>query len=316
MKAIVRLGGRHSIRRSPEYDDPVTDGSAFDHYYYRNCCGQPYERSEAWLRFFGAIADRIVSDMNPRRVLDAGCALGMLVESLRAKGVDARGIDLSSYAIASAPAELRPFLREGSITEPFGERFDLIVCIEVLEHMQPPDADRAIANIAAHTDDVLFSSTPFDYREPTHVNVRMPEEWAEAFARLGLYRDVDYDASYVTRWAVRFTRRTVPLHRVVRDYERRFWQARAAELDARAYAMDLQRKLQAVEEERDRLAPFEPEVHDLRILRGDLEEQVNLARQRLQGAQNDIAAMETSWFWKARMLLVRLRRALDTRRGD
>jgi 2-polyprenyl-3-methyl-5-hydroxy-6-metoxy-1,4-benzoquinol methylase len=41
-------------------------------------------------------------------------------------------------------------VREGSISEPFGERFDLITCIEVLEHMQPEDADRAIANIAAH----------------------------------------------------------------------------------------------------------------------------------------------------------------------
>ncbi|HEX6463671.1 MAG TPA: hypothetical protein VFZ98_04435, partial [Vicinamibacterales bacterium] len=170
---------------------------------------------------------------------------------------------------------------------------------------------RAIANIAAHTDDVLFSSTPFDYSEPTHVNVRMPEDWAEAFARYGFYRDVDFDASFVTKWAARFTRRNVPMQRIVRDYERRFWQARAAELDARNYSRELQQKLQSVEQERDRLAPFEPEVHDLRILRGDLEERANLARQRLQGAENAIAAMESSWFWKARMLMIRLRGAFS-----
>ena len=292
----------------------VPDASAFDEFYYRNCCGQPYERSETWLAFFGTIADRIVRDIHPKRVLDAGCAIGMLVEALRERGVDAQGIDVSSYAIHSAPEALRPYLREGSIARPFGERFDLIVCIEVLEHMPADEAERAIANIAAHTDDVLFSSTPFDYREPTHVNVRMPEEWAEAFARHGFYRDVDFDASFVTKWAVRFTRRSVPAHRIIRDYERRFWQARAAELESRSYAMELQQKLQAVEQERDRLAPFEPEVHNLRILRGDLEEQANLARQRLQGAQNAIAAMESSWFWKLRMAVVNLRRALGGRR--
>jgi trans-aconitate methyltransferase len=286
----------------------VADGSAFNEYYYRNCCGQPYERSDAWLAFFGEIADRIVADINPARVLDAGCAIGMLVEALRARGVDARGIDLSSYAIQSAPEELRPYLREASIAEPFGERFDLIVCIEVLEHMPPGDADRAIANIAAHTDEVLFSSTPFDYKEPTHINVRMPEDWAEAFARHGLYRDVDYDAAFITKWAVRFTRRPVPVHRLVRDYERRYWQARAAELDARTYSVELQQKLDSVERERVRLAPFEPEVHHLRILRANLEEQANLTRQRLQGAENAIAAMERSWFWKARMAMVRVRR--------
>jgi SAM-dependent methyltransferase len=291
----------------------VPDASAFNEFYYRNCCGQPYERNETWLAFFGTIADRIMSDINPKRVLDAGCATGMLVEALRARGVEARGIDLSSFAVQSAPETLRPYLREGSIVDPIGERFDLIVCIEVLEHMTAEDADRAIANLTAHTDDVLFSSTPFDYKEPTHINVRMPEEWAEAFARHAFYRDVDFDASFITKWAVRFTRRSVPAHRLVRDYERRYWQARAAELDSRGHASELQQRLQAVEEERDRLAPFEPEVHHLRILRGDLEEQANLARQRLQGAQNAIAAMESSWFWKLRMAVVNVRRALGGR---
>jgi 2-polyprenyl-3-methyl-5-hydroxy-6-metoxy-1,4-benzoquinol methylase len=86
----------------------VPDASAFNEYYYRNCCGQPYERSAAWLTFFGTIADRIVADISPRRVLDAGCAIGMLVEALRARGVDARGVDLSSFAIESVPDTLKP----------------------------------------------------------------------------------------------------------------------------------------------------------------------------------------------------------------
>lgn len=285
----------------------VTGGSAFNEFYYRNCCGQPYERSETWLRFFGTAADRIVADINPRRVLDAGCAIGLLVEALRARGVDASGIDLSSFAIGSVPEALRPHCRTGSIAEPFGERVDLIVCIEVLEHMPPDEADRAIANIAQHTDEVLFSSTPFDYKEPTHINVRMPEDWAEAFARHGLYRDVDFDAGFITKWAVRFTRRAVPPHRLVRDYERRFWQLRAAEYDARTYSVEIQQRLEAVEKERDRLAPFEPEVRDLRILRGELEETANLLRQQLTGAHNTIRAMEQSWFWRARLLTVKVR---------
>jgi hypothetical protein len=285
----------------------VPDGSAFNEYYYRNCCGQPYERNETWLRFFGLVADRIVADINPRRVLDAGCAMGLLVETLRARGVDARGVDVSSFAIGSVAEPLRPYCAQGSIAEPFGQRYDLIVCIEVLEHMPAEEADRAIANFAQHTDDVLFSSTPFDYKEPTHINVRMPEDWAEAFARHGFYRDVDFDASFITKWAVRFTRRAVAAPRLVRDYERRFWQARAAEHDARAYSLDLQQRLDAVERERDRLAPFEPEVHDLRILRGDLEETANKLRQELTGARTTIGAMERSLFWRARLLMVRVR---------
>jgi SAM-dependent methyltransferase len=301
----------------------MTDAPAFDAFYYAHSCGRPYARDDEWLRFFGGIADRITADMTsasarasadrpasaeaPLRVLDAGCAMGLLVEALVARGVDAYGIDISDYAISQAAPEVRGRCRVASLTAPLEGRYDLIVCIEVLEHMPADEADRAIANFAAHTDDVLFSSTPFDYREPTHINVRMPEDWAEAFARHGFYRDVDFDASFITKWAVRFTRRSVAAPRLVRDYERRFWQARAAEHDARAYSLELQQRLDAVERERDRLAPFEPEVHELRILRGDLEETANTLRQELTGARNTIAAMERSLFWRARLLMVRLR---------
>jgi len=284
----------------------VQGATDFGEFYYRNCCGQPYERNDAWLTFFGRVADRIVADIAPKTVLDAGCAIGLLVETLRARGVEADGLDLSTWAIAHASDQAKPFVREASITEPFGRTYDLIVCIEVLEHMPPDAAEQAIANFAAHTNDVLFSSTPFDYKEPTHVNVRMPEDWAESFARHGLYRDVDFDASFVTKWAVRFTKRAVPPHRLVRDYERRFWQLRAAEQDARAFSMETQDKLAAVEHERDRLAPFEPEVRELRLMRGDLTADANEARQKLAGALSTIRAMESSVFWKARRMLNRI----------
>ena len=34
---------------------------------------------------------------------------------------------------------------------------------------------------------------------------------------------MDFDASFLTPWAVRFRKRDEPIHRVVREYERRFW---------------------------------------------------------------------------------------------
>jgi SAM-dependent methyltransferase len=285
---------------------PVPDASDFNEFYYRNCCGQPYERNEAWLEFFGTVADRIVSDVRPKRVLDAGCAIGLLVETLRARGVDATGIDLSEWAIGHASEAAKPYVREGSITEPFGGSYDLIVCIEVLEHMPPELAGQAIANLAAHTGDVLFSSTPFDYREPTHVNVKMPEDWAEAFARHGFYRDVDFDASFVTKWAIRFTRRDVPAHRLVRDYERRFWQLRAAEQDARGYSVEVQTRLAEAERERDRLAGFEKELAAQHIENADLKADSHELKIKLGAALDTIRHMEASAFWRLRRLVNRI----------
>jgi SAM-dependent methyltransferase len=232
-------------------DEPLTGAGtaqlvgeqAFDAYYFANCCGKPYRRDDHWLGFFGAIAEQISTRIQPRRVLDAGCALGLLVEGLRARGVDAEGIDISSYAIANVFEPMKPFCRQGSIADEFPERYDLIVSIEVLEHMPAAEGERAIANVCRHTDDVLFSSSPTDHRETSHVNVQPAEYWAEVFARQGFYRDVDFDASFVTPWAVRFRRRADPLPRIVRDYERRFAWLLSAQQGARAYAVDVQQDL-------------------------------------------------------------------------
>jgi hypothetical protein len=225
--------------------DPHTSaGGEFDAYYFEHCCGRPYKRDDHWLKFFGGIADHVVQRIQPKRVLDAGCAMGLLVESLRDRGVDAEGVDISSYAIDHVADAAKPYCRVGSIADELSSRYDLIVTIEVLEHVPAPVGEAAIANFCRHTDDVLFSSTPGDYREPTHVNVRPAEYWAELFAEQGFFRDVDFDAAFLTPWAVRFRRRTEPLARIVRDYERGFAAAAAERNDRRQFAAEVQGQLE------------------------------------------------------------------------
>ncbi len=232
-----------------------SDALCFDARYYATGCGIPYERNATWLSFFGSIADRIVSDIQPRTVLDAGCAMGFLVEALRARGVQAWGIDISEYAIGQAHPSVRDFCRVGSITDPFERHYDLIVCIEVLEHMPAAEGERAIANLCKHTDDVLFSSSSNDFTEATHVNVQPPEYWAERFARHGLLHDLGFDASFITAWAMRFTRCNRPVHRLVHDYEQQMARLREENRQLRAALNEARNApdLAQLREERDAL---------------------------------------------------------------
>ena len=100
---------------------------AYDEYYYAHDCGRPYQRDEGWLSFFGGIADRIVHDIAPRTALDAGCAMGFLVESLRDQGVEAYGLDVSDYALQRVREDIRPYCRLASVLDPLPQRYDLIV---------------------------------------------------------------------------------------------------------------------------------------------------------------------------------------------
>lgn len=242
----------------------------FDAFYYQHGCGRPYQRDETWLAFFGQVAQRIVDDIRPASVLDAGCAMGFLVETLREREVEAYGVDISEYAIAQVYEPIRPFCRVGSLVEPLPRRYDLIVSIEVLEHMGAAEAERAVAQMCAATDDVLFSSSPLDYKESTHFNVRPPEAWAELFARHGFFRDADFDGSFLTPWATRFRRMEEPTHRLVRGYERRFWQLWQENVELRQLSLEQRHELAttaAAQDEARRLRAHLAAVERGRVMR-------------------------------------------------
>lgn len=230
--------------------DPFeTTSQLYDAYYRARDGGRTFQRDEGWLHFFEGIAEKIVSSLQPESVLDAGCIWGFLVEGFRQRGVEAFGVDISEHAIGSVHPSIKPYCWVGSLAEPFPRTYDLITCIEALEHMPQEQAEQAVKNICQHTADVLFSSTPFDYQDAALFNVQPPEYWAELFACQGFFRDVDYDASFLTPWAVRFRRQDEPLPRRVRAYERKFFLLWKENTGLRSLIAEMRDELSSSEEQ-------------------------------------------------------------------
>jgi hypothetical protein len=266
-----------------------TGAGSYDAYYFAHSCGRPYQRDQSWLDFFGSIAERIVRDIRPGTVLDAGCAMGFLVESLRQRGVEAFGMDVSEYAIQNVHPDIRPYCWLGSVVDALPRAYDLIVCIEVLEHLLPRDAERAVENLCQHTDDMIFSSTPFDYKEATHVNVQPPEYWAELLAHNGFWRDIDLDAAFITPWAGRFRRSRDPLPRAVRAYERKLWLLQKENVDIRGLT----------DEMRSDLASQEQELQNLRA-------RVTDSEHTIQALTAQLASVTRSRIWRTGQFVRRM----------
>ena len=216
-------------------------------FYYRHDCGIPYERNEHWLKFFADAADGIIRDLHPASVLDAGCAMGFLVEALHRRGVDAWGIDISDYAISEVDKSVADRCRVASLIEPLPQRFDLICCIEVLEHLPPEDAAPAIANLCRSTDRILLSTSPDDFGEATHLNVQPPESWSAALAGEGFFRNLDLDFSYLTPWAALYTRQDEPQTETVRRYDRAWSRLRREVAEVRSSLLQSQDHLAELE---------------------------------------------------------------------
>lgn len=270
----------------------MTDQSTtlYDEEYYRTYFSigggeLVYERNDHWNGFFGGVAASIIDKIAPETVLDAGCALGMLVEHLRLRGVDAKGFDVSEYGISQMPDAMADHVWVGSLTEPIEGRYDLITCIEVLEHIPASETDEAIRNLTAATDALLVSTTPGDHAEATHFNVRPPEFWSERLAEQGFFRDLDFDANFLTPWAGLYRRSDRSPAEVARDYERERWRLIVERDDLRQDVLRREDATEAVAEADETTARLQAEVADLR-------RQLLLARDAAQGAEAAKATAE------------------------
>lgn len=250
--------------------------------------------STHWRGFFTMVAERIVSLANPGSVLDVGCAKGLLVQALRSAGVACEGVDISTYAIESAHPAARPYLRVASAETVTGI-WDLVTCIEVLEHMSPDAAERTIDAMCNITDRVLISSTPSDFNEPTHINVRQPAAWAASFAERGFYRRTDVDLGFITPWAVLFERADLSNRDIVHRYESYSYPMRVEVLDKRSALLDLHRQLSELKDGGiggfgdSRVADLEAALAAERATTLDLRHRLMTSRDHAMGAEAESA---------------------------
>lgn len=250
------------------------DAPVYGAYYYDRLIGDyeqsgRYEYTGEWREFFRVMAHHIATRFNPKRTLDAGCAKGFLVRALREHPIEAFGIDASEYAISEADQSIKDYVRVGSITEPLDGPYDLITCIEVIEHLPDSEIENAITRLCEASDRILFSSTPDDFVEPSHLSVKAPEDWVALFAKRGFYRNFNVDTSFVTPWAVLFERLPAgDASQAIREYDRHVQRQKREIDELRAAVIKFSADLDGVYGE------VAPEMHELATAKLDLETQL------------------------------------------
>jgi len=114
-------------------------------------------------RLTGAVAHRI-RQFQPNNLLDAGCGEGHALHSLIPETVGTyAGIDANPECIAWCQAQFpeRQFAVGSVMALPFGDRsFDVVLCMEVLEHLQQPEL--AVRELARVTRNGVVLSVPFE----------------------------------------------------------------------------------------------------------------------------------------------------------
>jgi len=128
----------------------------------------------------------------PASVVDVGCGTGTWLSVFAAHGVeDVLGIDGSYVDRASLDIPPERFLAR-DLTSPFelSRRFDLVVSLEVGEHLPESSAAAFVEGLTELGSIVLFSAAIPGQGGTNHVNEQWPSYWADLFLRCG-YVHVD-----------------------------------------------------------------------------------------------------------------------------
>ena len=143
----------------------------------------------------------------PASVLDVGCGTGTWLRAALDQGVtDAFGIDGVPIPAKQLliPADMFRCL---DLTRPveLGRKFDLVLCLEVAEHLDQAHADALLGTLTRHADCVLFSAACPGQPGQHHVNCQWPQWWQQRFNSLGYACDDEircklWDEAAVEPW--------------------------------------------------------------------------------------------------------------------
>ncbi len=131
----------------------------------------------------------IMELIKPKSVLDVGCGTGTWLKAFEEAGVehyyglDGHYVKESQLQIPYKKFIVTDFSKQWAINE----EFDLVVSLEVAEHLPESSADTFIESLVAHGDVILFSAAVPGQGGQHHINEQWPEYWQQKFAKHGFY---------------------------------------------------------------------------------------------------------------------------------
>lgn len=138
------------------------------------------------------VTELLIEWLKPESVLDVGCGAGAWCRVWMdgavhtVVGVDGAYVDRSTLLIPDANFVARDLSREFDLDR----RFDVVVSLEVAEHIPSEFADVFVDNLTRHGDVVCFSAAVPGQGGEFHVNERPLEYWRQKFVARG-YRCYD-----------------------------------------------------------------------------------------------------------------------------
>ena len=145
------------------------------------------DHREGALRSARVVVPLVLELIKPKHVLDVGCGIGTWLSIFKEYGIeDVFGVDGEDLNAEMLLIPREQFL-SADLRIPLyvNRQFDLVMSLEVAEHLPRECAEVFVDSLTRHGQVVLFSAaTPFQ-GGANHINEQWPEYWAQYFHERG-----------------------------------------------------------------------------------------------------------------------------------
>lgn len=161
--------------------------------------GGPFERRdygkrERFRSNYKQLGQALVEVIDFETHLDIGCGQGLLISVLSTlHGKNCQGIEGSAAAVEFADPAARDRILVAAIQDlKLGKQYDLVSCVEVLEHVPEAEADAAIAFLTQSASKWIYFSAAIPGQGGTgHINCQPSIYWIVAMRRHGFELALD-----------------------------------------------------------------------------------------------------------------------------
>ena len=130
-----------------------------------------------------AVVDTLMKYFKPKSVIDIGCGCGIYLKQFQELGVDIIGYDGSPAALTESLVGDK--IKIFDLAQPLvlDRQFDLVLCLEVAEHLEEKFADTLVDTLAKLGNTIIFTAAIPGQgpRSIGHINEQLPEYWINKF---------------------------------------------------------------------------------------------------------------------------------------
>lgn len=160
-----------------------------------------YSKRVKYCRRAPVMCQGIIDMWHPKTVIDAGCALGDLVNEFINQKIDAVGIEGNNACLPyiQCPSGCIRILDLSKKID-LGRRFSVAISLEVAEHIEEQYADIYINNMCKFSNILVMSVCDYGETNKIHCNVKTRSYWIKKFDKKGYIQRPEKETELKDKW--------------------------------------------------------------------------------------------------------------------